>query len=717
MDELMPLKNMNTLTLDGFEDEAAFCTFVMEARSNDLEVDRRNRDRGIDDSRYAAGFQWPIADYNWRVENNIPAMTFNLVPSLLRHRLGARARKRIGPKLTPMTPGDRYDGVAQIRTGLIRNIELNSDIPVVDAIVSQNQLIAGIANYEISIEYTNADVFDLDIVIRSDSNAWSVIWDGQSIEPTGKDARHVIKETVLSRKDFQKMFPKAQAVDIGTNPGNAIVNQTQITTDGRGGVQNEWVNDDTVRIAVVWIMREKEKNIALLTNGDIVDIEDTPPDQFFVPDGNGGAHTVVQMPNGEYKWRASMAKYARGYLTNGLEILAEPYDMEIDRVPIVRCPAWLINTGDRIERYGMINFAKDALTFYNYVKSDRIERIVYRNRAAYEAQEDALSAEQQKLYANAHKLRGGILKYRGVRPDQVLPPPVDQAAIIETQAAQESVYDIFDIRPGLAGGQGQTPPSGISLEHQMNITDSGGLIYDEMQVAAKREVYRIINQLIPYVYDAPRIIKVVGEDGKIAEAILNNPENPESIDIKLGKYSVDASTGPSFETQRVQALSMIETAMNANPAIIPIALPKSLKLMNVPGMEDLILALEKLGGIAEEDPEQAAQAQEMAAKEQAIQERAIELDFKTKEFALQKMEAEAQAKIADAEMKMALAESERAQAQERIIKAELENASFGPRMDEMAERINNLIANTEKVYAEINRINNPIPKLTGGTKP
>jgi hypothetical protein len=723
MDELMPLKNTNSLTLDGFADEDAFLKFVRDARQDDLNTDERNRDRGIDDTRYAAGYQWPIDDYRWRVDNKIPAMTFNMVPSLLRHRLGARARKRIGPKIQPTTPGQMYDGIAQIREGLIRNIELNSDIKVVDAVVSQNQLVSGVANYEVSIEYANNDVFETDIVIRSDANPWSVIWDGQSTEPTGRDARRVIKETVVTRADFQKMFPKAEAVDIGTNPGATVINNGQVTTDGKGGAFSEWVNQDTIRIAIVWIMRERTKNIAMLTNGDVVDIGDTPPEAYSVPDGNGGFHTVVQEADGEYKWRQSPVKYAKGYLTNGVEILAEPYEMPIDRVPIVRVPGWMIYTGDRMERYGMITFAKDALTFYNYVKSDRIERIVYRNRAQYEAQEDSLSAEQLKGYQNAHKFRGGVLKYRGPKPEQVQAPVVDQAAIIETQAAQESIYDIFDIRPGLAGSQGQTAPSGISLERQLDITDTGGMIYDDMQIAAKREVYRICDQLIPYNYDAKRVVKIVGQDGNIKEAILNDPENPESIDVTLGKYVVDVTTGPSFDTQRVQAISMIETAMNANPEIIPIALPESLKLMNVPGMEGLIQSLEKLGGTGEVSPEEEQRAADMEQREQDLQERMIELEMQQKEFQNQKLQAETEAKLAEAQAKLMQAETARAQAEEQVRAARANETERFAKMDEMAERVALIAAQTEKVYAEIERIKaTPIPQpepkqsLFGGKK-
>ena len=717
----MPLKNTNTITLDGFEDEAAFCTFVREARQAGLDHDRQNRDRGIDDSRYAAGYQWPVADFNWRSENNIPAMTFNQAPALLRHRLGARSRKRIGPKISPKTPGDRYDGVAQIRTGLVRNIELECDIRTVDGIVSQNQLISGIAHYEVAVDYADFDVFETDILIRTDMNAWSVIWDQQSVEPTGKDARHVMIETIMSRKDFQKSYPDAQAIDIGPNPGSLIESQTTVTTDGRSSTLGDWVTTDSVRIATVWLMRERDANMAELTNGDIVEIGDTPPESFFIPDGNGGAHTVIQMPDGSYRSRVSKAKYAIGYVTNGMQVLGKPYEMQIDRVPIVRVPAWLIHTGDRVERFGMIHFAKDALTFFNYVKSDRIERIVYRNRAAYEAQEDALSAEQTKAYASAHKLRGGVLKYRGMKPEPVMAPQVDQAAIIETQSAQESIQDIFDIRPGLAGQQGQTPPSGISLEHQMNITDTGGLIYDDLMTAAKREVYRIINQLIPYVYDAPRIVKVVGEDGKIAEAMLNNPTDPESIDVKLGKYSVDVNTGPSFETQRVQAMSAIETAMNANPEIIPIVLPELLKMMNAPGTEVMIQRLEKLAGIADESPEAEAAAAEMQQREQAIQEQMIQLEIAQRNFTNEKLQAEAAAKMAQAEATMAEVQFNRAKIAESEAKLLQDQITLQAKMEELDKKMALMDAQTEKVYAEIMRINNPVPappkrNFFGGTK-
>lgn len=686
------------LTLEEFGSEEEFCEFVRDARQTDVEFDSRNRDRGVEDARFAGGYQWPAEEYRWRVDNNIPAMTFNLVPSLLRHRLGARARKRIGPKVTPVSVGKQYDGVALIREGIMRSIERHSDIASVDGVVSQNQLISGVGNYEVCVYEANNDVFDMDIFIKTDPNPWSVIWDNLSVDPTGRDSRRVIKETSISRKDFAKQFPNARAVDIGENLANTTSYPLNIRA-GPEGIIGDWITEDTVRLAMVWTMHERERTLALMTNGETRDITGKNPKDVAIRDGAGGFHTVLIDPSsGKPRVRKSPVKYTKGTLTNGLEILQDPYELPCDRVPIVRVPGWMLMTGERMERYGLISFAKDALSFHNYVKSDRIERIVYRNRAQYEAQEDALSEEQENLYRNSHRLRGGVLKFRGPRPDQVLPPPVDQAAIIETEAAQRSIYDIFDIRPGLAGGSGQTPPSGVSLEYQMDITDSGGIIYDEMLLAAKREVYRVVDQIIPYTYDGPRVMKVIGEDGRVKDAILNDPENPESEDITIGKYSIDASTGPSAETQRQKAIGFYETMFNANPELMGLVAPELIDLLNIPGTDKLVAALRERSGVVDKD---SPEAQAAMVKQQEMEQRVQQMAIQMEELKIAKLQADVLVKEAQAEASMAMAQSEKSQSLERIAKAEQAERMADARVAEMERRVQLVEAQTSKVLAEI----------------
>lgn len=690
-------------TSEPFTNEEDFLSAIRKYRQQGLDADAMNRDRGIDDARHAAGYQWDAADFAYRKQNQIPAMTFNVFPTLLRRRLAARSRRRIGPKIMPISPGPRYEGIAIIREGLIRNIERTSNINRVDNIVSQNQLTAGIGHYEVVIEYADADVFDNNIVIKTDRNPWSVIFDPLATDPTAADARWAFKETVMSRDEFKRAYPNAQQVDIGSNPGDNFT----LAFSARAGVStyiDDWITVDTVRVALVWTMHTRRKRIALLTNGDVIELEEgQDPASVMIPYGPEGleVHTVViDQRTGQYKVREADVRYARATMTNGLEVLSEPQEYPIDRVPLVRVPGWEIQIGDNIDRFGMLTFAKDAARFNNYVRSDRIDKIVYSNRAHYEVQEDALSPEQERAYRNSHKMRGGILKYRGMKPEQVNPPIVDQSAIIETEGAVRSMYEILDVPPGMDGAN---PASGVAYEQYSNAADSGGQIYDDNFAEAKREVYRVVNQLISQVYDAYRIEKIVGEDGRIQEAILNDPENPESSDITIGKYAIDLSIGPSRETQRAQAIELYQTMFNAAPELMGQAAPELIELMNIAGTEKLQERLARArGDVDEESPE----AQQAAAMQMEIAQMQMQMQMRMAELELAGKEADVQKKLADIQNIMATAESEQAQALEREAKAAQNVQTGEARMIEMTERVALIQAQTEKIYAEIMNIMN-----------
>ena len=687
-------------TAEPFKDEDEFVAAIRKWRQQGLDADAQNRDRGIDDGRHAAGYQWDAADFAWRRQNNIPAMTFNLLPTLIRRRLAARSRRRIGPKVSPISPGERYEGIAMIREGLMRNIDRMSNIDRIDNIVSMNQLTFGISHYEVVIEYADADVFDNNIIIKTDRNPWSVIFDPLATDPTAADARWGIKETVMSREEFKRAYPKAQAVDIGTNPGEYFTLPFSGRTGAISTYIDDWITVDTIRVALVWTMHTRMKRIALMTNGDVIELDkDVDPAEVVIPMGQDGLefNTVVIDPRtGEYKVRDAEVRYAKATMTNGLEILSKQTEYPIDRIPLIRVPGWEIQSGNNIDRFSMITFSKDAVRFNNYVRSDRIEKIVYANRAQYEVQEDALSVEQERSYRNAHKMRGGILKYRGVKPEQVRPPIVDQSSIIETESAVKSIYEILDVPPGISTIDGNMQ-SGVVLEQQIAASDSGGQIYDDNFVEAKREVYKVVNQLINIVYDAFRVEKIVGADGKIEDAILNDPENPEGSDITMGKYSIDTSIGPSRETQRAQAIDFIQTMVNAYPEMMGQAAPELIKLMNISGTEEIEERLRQARGDVDEDDPQAQMAMQIQAQQAEMQMQMAQLE-------LAKKEADVQAKLADVSAKIAASESERAQGMERASKAQQNMATSEARMAEMEQRIQLLTAQTEKVYAEIMRI-------------
>jgi len=94
----------------------------------------------------------------------------------------------------------------------------------------------------------------------------------------------------------------------------------------------------------------------------------------------------------------------------------------------------------------------------------------------------------------------------------------------------------------------------------------------------------------------------------------------------------------------------------------------------------------------------------------------VMLQMRSAELDVEKKQAETEARLADVQQKLATAESERAQSQERLSKAEQDRITSTAKILEMESKMELLAAQTEKVLAEIQKINaTPIPNPTGGT--
>src|SRR3546814_1186562 len=73
--------------------------------------------------------------------------------------------------------------------------------------------------------------------------------------------------------------------------------------------------------------------------------------------------------------------------------------------------------------------------------------------------------------------------------------------------------------------------------------------YDNGNAALLEAVY-VINQLIPQVYDGTRVIRGIGEDETMKFQRVNNPMDPNSVDLSIGQFDVALTTGTSYTTRR-----------------------------------------------------------------------------------------------------------------------------------------------------------------------
>jgi len=192
---------------------------------------------------------------------------------------------------------------------------------------------------------------------------------------------------------------------------------------------------------------------------------------------------------------------------------------------------------------------------------------------------------------------------------------------------------------------------------------------------AIRHCGRILLDLIPRIYDTPRVLRIVGLDGETETVQVNQPTKHNGTervyDLTTGLYDVVVSTGPSYTTKREQSVaSMLELA-KAYPPLMQVAGDLVVKAMDWPGSEALAERLqaalppelrpkdEKQQG---PDPQQlqAALAQLSQQHEQmtaVIHEQANELESKQAELAsrerIASMQEETKRAIAIAQLNQA----------------------------------------------------------------
>jgi hypothetical protein len=162
----------------------------------------------------------------------------------------------------------------------------------------------------------------------------------------------------------------------------------------------------------------------------------------------------------------------------------------------------------------------------------------------------------------------------------------------------------------------------------------------------------VINQLIPTVYDTARTIRILGEDEATKVQRINDPNDPESMDINRGRYDVVVETGPSYSTAASRPPNPCWRSSRRSPAAA-----------QVPG--DLIAKLAGLADgrrdrrAAEEDPAarhgrrqgrrpdaraaagQGQQQMQAAQQQQQMQQRGMQLEMDEREAKVAMSEAKA----------------------------------------------------------------------------
>lgn len=597
---------------DGYDSEGEFLQEMRDLFATDNEYDRLNREAAIEDQQFLIGKQWDDMVRLRREAARKPTLTINRLPAFLAQVIGQRRMNETVIDVLPDNGGTQ--AIAQVRKGLIRNIQKQSRADLAYDKALEGAASCGIGNFGIRMNYQSEDVFEQVIEVVPYPDHLAVLWDRTLTIPDGQDAGHVFVIETMPSKQFFDIWPWATPADVMTD------------WTLRGDIRmNGWIANDDVRIVNYWRMRTRTRTIALMNDGTTQDItdkiaKDADPDEMAATLSN-----IVQRPeDGSPIMREVEKKFAQMYLCSGLDILEGPYELPIYRVPVFRVPGWEMDIGGYKHRWGLIRFAKDPQKLHNYWRSVIAEKIMQTPRAVWAAADTAVQGREQQ-WRNSHLSDDPLLIWNaesGQKPERIPPATVEDSLLGQAEITSQDIKDVTNIHEANLG-MPSNEVSGAAIMARQRVSDTGTILYHDNLNQAIEEAGRVINELIPVCYDTPRIIKVIGDDAKQAMQVINATGDPRSIDLSIGRYSVTVTTGPSYATKRIETAKAMADLANAMPQVLAVAADEIIDAQDWPGKERIVARIRKTlpPGLLSPDqmtPEmQAAAAQGQA--EQAMQ--------------------------------------------------------------------------------------------------
>jgi hypothetical protein len=579
-----PMMSSQVTLLDGFEEKndvpesyvpEGYDTveeYLEDVRSSyelDIQADDENRRQAIEDKKFAAGEQWDPVVLQQRA--GLPCLVINSVPQFTAQLVGDWRTNRNGVKVVPAENGDV--DIASVRGDLIRAIEQDSRATRVYDSAFESMIQCGDGAFQVTVDYAADDVFDQDIKIKPIDDALQVVWDRTSIDPTGRDAAHCFINDPMPRKEFDKLYP-------GHDP--STLGQTFARDLRAGG----WWDDDIVRVTAHWRMIERDRLLVLFKDGAIIPLDGDE-------DEDDDLDMMISKHGEVVKTRLAPCRYAQMHLVTGFAVLSGPYEYKLDRLPVIRMVGRIVNINGRRIRHGLVRFMKDPVRLRNFWRSVAAEQLGYAPKAQWLATETAVEGREED-FRKAHLTRDPLLVYNegSEKPERIDPPQMQTALLNEAQINTQDMKDVTGIHDASLGINGNET-SGRAIMARQREGDVASLTYYDNGNAAILEGGDVINQLIDQIYDSTRVVRVIGEDEEPKLLTINDPYDPNAIDISQGKYDVAISTGPSFTTRRVEAAEAMMQAIQVWPQLISVAGDLVAKAQDWPGAQEIGERLQK----------------------------------------------------------------------------------------------------------------------------
>lgn len=243
--------------------------------------------------------------------------------------------------------------------------------------------------------------------------------------------------------------------------------------------------------------------------------------------------------------------------------------------------------------YGITRDLRDPQKLLNYTKSETADYLARGTKAQWLVEAAQIQGEYQRIWDHQNMDQLNYLPYNrgtnGTAPQRIDPPTPPTGLI---QASVDCMNDIRTIA-GIRDPMKDIPQSqsGKAINLQIQQGNIGILRFINNLNKSIKRCGEILIDLIPYYYSEPQVLEILGLDGNITTAPVNQAyeDNGEIVEhnLTVGEYGCIVSTGPNYQSQKEEALDKLLEMSQRNPQIAQIGGDIIIKQMDFQGADEL----------------------------------------------------------------------------------------------------------------------------------
>jgi hypothetical protein len=633
--------------------EREFLDTATRRLQREIDADDHNRQAAIEDLKFLNGDQWDAAEEARRRLRGRPCLRTNELPKYVNQVVGDMRHNRARVKVRPVdSSGDVH--IAKVRSGLIASIEYSSNAEAIYDYAGEMAVSCGYGAWRVLTRYSEENPFLQEVYLERIRNPFLVYMDSSAKSEVYADAKYGFVLEKVTPEEFEERFPGKEP------PGDPV-------KTGKGVGQEAWYAQGAFFIADYYVIEREKKTVCLMGDGQLLDKAEAErltnewragqaadgqeaetalaaamapgaPSPHEAPDAAGrsaaaqgavppfepfpplppsltiAGERTVEMPR------------VRWYAITANQVLDGPKDVPGRYIPIIVVKGPERNIEGKTHVRSLIRDAKDPQRLLNFWVTDSAEIVDMIPKAPWIGTARQFEGYEND-YAAANAENFPFLKYN---IDQGAPPPqrvavsgVPVAVFEQIGQAKQAIKDTIGMFAADIGDRGPEL-SGKAILQRQKPGDVATFAFIDNLARSIAHSGRVINEMIPQVYDTERDVRIRNADeteefapvnttaGRIMEALAADGRRYPGLDrealarlaarrgagakyndLTVGKYDVVVTTGPSYSTQRQEAAQSLERLVAAFPQVMTVAGDLIYKFQDFLGAEEIAERIER----------------------------------------------------------------------------------------------------------------------------